>query len=214
MASVEVPWFYKYSDLRRRIENRKEDIECGISYKMVNVRALIDEVIQEKRDVRYLKGMAEPPGGKAKKNKVFISYSRKDIEWCKRIKTHLKAAAGIGIEIDAWDDNKIKPGEKWQDEIQKALQETKVALLLVSTAFLASDFIRNKEVPYFLQAAEKKGVVILPLVLEPCLYKEHASLSAFQTVNDPAAPLSALNKHEQDTILVKLVKRIISIISA
>ena len=38
------PHFYKFSDLKRRHENRKDTVECEISYEDVNVLSLIDDV--------------------------------------------------------------------------------------------------------------------------------------------------------------------------
>lgn len=39
------PYFYEYKDLQRRIEKGRQEVECGLSYTMVNVRGLIDDVL-------------------------------------------------------------------------------------------------------------------------------------------------------------------------
>ena len=137
-----------------------------------------------------------------------MSYSHKDKEWLKRVETHLRVLTNLGVAVDWWDDTKIKAGMKWRAEIEKALSAAKVAILLVSTDFLASDFIRANELPPLLKAAENEGATILPLILKPCLFTEAVGLSVFKAVNEPERALSKLSDSKQDEILVALAKRV------
>jgi hypothetical protein len=41
-------------------------------------------------------------------------------------------------------DKMIIPGDKWRKEIQSAIESAKIAILLISADFLASDFITRK----------------------------------------------------------------------
>jgi TIR domain len=59
------------------------------------------------------------------RNKVFVSYSHIDKEFLTDIQRHFKPFLN---QIDFWDDTKIQPGQKWKEEIQKAINETKVAI--------------------------------------------------------------------------------------
>ncbi|HYR10634.1 MAG TPA: toll/interleukin-1 receptor domain-containing protein, partial [Longimicrobium sp.] len=119
--------------------------------------------------------------------RVFISYSHADAEWLERLQKHLKPLQREGIEV--WDDTRLKAGEQWREEIREALAKTKVAVLLISADFLASDFIVTNELPPLLKAAEEDGATILPVIISPCRFTREASLSRFQAVNDPAKPL-------------------------
>jgi hypothetical protein len=139
---------------------------------------------------------------------IFISYAHEDSKWLKKVQTNLKALKILGLKLTVWDDNQIKAGTKWQDEIKQALSESQVAILLVSTDFMASGFIQEDELPPLLKGAEAGGTTILPLIIRPCLYTSHPELSAYQAINDPAKPLSKLSQPEQDEILVKLATRV------
>jgi hypothetical protein len=106
--------------------------------------------------------------------------------------------------VEIWDDTRIKPGSRWKEEIGQALAATKVAVLLVSADFLASDFIARDELPQLLSAAEKDGAIILPIILSPSRFEKTPSLSQFQAVNDPSEPLIGLTRVKQEAVLVKV----------
>jgi hypothetical protein len=148
-------------------------------------------------------------GGKT----VFISYAHADGKWLKKVQMNLQALNLLGLKFDVWDDTRIKPGTKWQVEIEKALSASKVAILLVSTDFMASRFIQEKEVPPLLKAAAAGGTTVLSLILKPSLFTSHPELSAYQALNDPAKPLSKLSQPEQDEVLVRLAERVRELLS-
>jgi len=136
---------------------------------------------------------------------VFISYSHQDKNWLERLRIHLRPLERE-YEIEIWDDTKIGPGSTWQDEIKTALDNAKVAVLLISADFLGSDFIATNELPPLLNAAEQDGATILPVIISPSRYVKTRSLSQFQSVNDPSKPLLSLSKAEQETVLVKVTE--------
>ena len=140
------------------------------------------------------------------RDKVFISYSHKDKEWLDRLHVHLKPLMR-DQQIDIWDDTRIAPGAKWHDEIEKALTSAKVAVLLISADFLASDFIVKEELPALLEAQDD-GVKVLSVILSPAYLSIFPSLTQFQMVNDLKKPLIDLRKGEQEEILVKLSEAI------
>jgi len=138
------------------------------------------------------------------RSKVFISYSHLDKEFLNDIQRHFKP---FMEKIDYWDDSRILPGQKWEDEIKKAVNETKVAILLVSTDFLGSKFIKNEEIPPLLRAAEKEGAVILIVILKPCLFEEFNDLNQFQALNSPSDPVIKMNYAEKEELYVNLVRQ-------
>lgn len=141
--------------------------------------------------------------GLLERTKVFISYSHRDVEWLERLRVHLKPLEREH-GIDIWDDTRIKPGSKWREEIMQALAAAKVAVLLVSADFLASDFIASDELPLLLIAAEEEGTTILSIILSPCRFTQTESISRFQAVNSASRPLSSMSRSDQEGVFVKV----------
>lgn len=142
----------------------------------------------------------------ANRTQVFISYSHRDKMWLERLQVHLKPLVREGMMI--WDDTKIQAGTKWKDAIRQALDSAKVAVVLISADFLASDFIATDELPPLLAAANQDGAVILPVIVSASRFTRIPSLAQFQAVNSPNNPLIDLSRGEQERILVEVSEAI------
>lgn len=139
---------------------------------------------------------------------VFISYCHRDKRYLDELLPHLNIYEQKGL-IDVWSDLKIATGTEWREQISKALDTARVAVLLVSKHFLASKFIQEIELPQLLEAASKRGLVILPIALSPCVI-ENTSLHHLQFINSLNKPLSKIRRvAEREEIWVKMVKKII-----
>lgn len=138
---------------------------------------------------------------------VFISYSHLDKKWLDKIKETL-APAIRSEKLDVWDDTLIQAGSKWRDDIQAALDHAKVAILLVSQAFLASEFIASEELPSLLNAAEKEGLIICWVLLENCLY-DRTAIKDFQAVHDLSRPISSLSAAKRSEVLDQIARKVL-----
>jgi len=147
------------------------------------------------------------PSSKVTKKSIFVSYSHKDIAQLERLHVHLKPLEKDGL-VDLWDDTKIKTGDKWELEIEKALSKSAIAILIISADFLASDFILNNELPPLLEKAELEGTIILPVILKPCRFMRDKNLSKFQALNNPDMPLLSMSEIEREGEWDRLSQRI------
>lgn len=130
---------------------------------------------------------------------VFISYSHSDREYVDRLLVHLKPLERDGL-IELWVDTRLRAGDRWIREIEKALERANVAILLVSADFLASDFITNNELPPLLKNAEQAGTRIVPLIVKPCRFARDKNLRHFQAINDPKHPIALLSQGAQEVL--------------
>lgn len=134
---------------------------------------------------------------------VFISYSHSDAAWLNRLQVYLAPLEQRG-RVRRWDDTLIAPGRLWEREIATALESTRIAILLVSAKFLASDFISRVELPQLLGAAENQGVLIIPVVLDHCNFERYPEIAQFQSINSPARPLETLDEPACKAVFARL----------
>lgn len=140
------------------------------------------------------------------RDQIFISYSHKDKEWLDRLKIILKPLIKKG-SLTTWDDSEIKVGTKWKTEIENAMSSAKVAVLLVTPNFLASDFISEYELPRLLNAAKMQELTLVWIAISGSMYKE-TEIAEFQAANDPFLPLDRLNPSQQNDTLVEICDKI------
>src|SRR5829696_5645994 len=88
--------------------------------------------------------------------KVFVSYSRKDIEFAKQLTAELQKS-----ELDVWIDwEGIPPTVDWWKEIEKGIEEADVFLFLLSPDSAASKVCRQE-----ISHAAKNGKRLVPVVV-------------------------------------------------
>ena len=102
---------------------------------------------------------------------VFVSYAHADRTFLDKELMPFLRQLELGEQIELWHDRLIGTGEDWYAEIADRLDHAKVAILLITPAFLGSKFCLHEEVPVLLQRARRGELRVLPLFAEPCLWK-------------------------------------------
>jgi len=184
---------------KRIIERLKQWKDCSLEEKS-NLQKKVR--IQTKRETQETTGLKVETA----RDQVFICYSHKDKRWLNDLKTHLMPFVRNGL-VTTWSDEKIPPGAEWFEEIKRALAATKVAVLLVTKDFLASEFIHEHELTPLLKEAEKGDVCIVWIPVRACSYKE-TKLKDYQAAIDPDKPLAKIKKANRDEAWVRICKEI------
>ncbi len=92
-------------------------------------------------------------------DRVFISYSRKDLSFVKQVVADLKKAG-----LDVWYDvSSIRGGSRWRVEIEKAIKKSLFVLVVLSPDSMTSQWVERE----FLFASNLKRKII-PIMYRPC----------------------------------------------
>ena len=100
--------------------------------------------------------------------RYFLSYASKNRkqkdDLLGRLKIRLASETEFNFQV--WEDKEILIGEKWHDEIQRALGACDFGLLLISYEFITSDYIEQHELPPLIREDPETGrVKALPVGL-------------------------------------------------
>lgn len=128
--------------------------------------------------------------------RVFISYAHEDEEKFKFKTQLIKVLAGMkrhGV-IDTWEDSQIRAGDDWYQEIQTAMSQCDLALLLVSFDFIASPFINKEEVPLLLKRRQSEGMRVIPIIIRPCYWEIEPVLKDLQVLPKYGKPVISFSQ--------------------
>src|ERR1043165_2866290 len=122
---------------------------------------------------------------------LFISYAHEDEILYKRLIAHLSSLKNEGI-VSHWSDSQIVAGELWDKEIQKQLTSARIILLLVSSDFLASEYVNKVEFSTAMDRHQRKEAWVIPVILRPCDWK-NTPLKDLQVFPKGGPPITTAN---------------------
>ncbi len=145
---------------------------------------------------------------------IFISYSHKDEEEKKKVEEHLRIFEKYSNEIKGWSDSDLKCGDEINPEIIKAIERADAAVLIVSTNFLNSDFIREEEVPRLFERRAKEGISVFPLIVKSCNWQVVPQISAHLIRPKDAKPLNSYKGDNKEKILADFAKEVNEVVTS
>jgi hypothetical protein len=125
---------------------------------------------------------------------LFYSYSHEDALLRDELAKFLAPLKHQGRIIE-WYDRKIEPGLRWEDAISDKLHSADLVLLLVSAAFLASDYCFGVEMEVAMRRVKNGNARVVPILLKPCLWRE-SRFSDLQLLPRDAKPVTSWPSHD------------------
>src|SRR6185312_10941057 len=96
---------------------------------------------------------------------VFLSYSHLDKQKSESLLGHLRHVL-YQQQIEAWHDEALVTG-KWEEDVNEAINQANVAVLLITPNYLRSHFVRHNEVQKLLHR-QAEGLSLVPVITEDC----------------------------------------------
>ena len=123
--------------------------------------------------------------------KIFISYSHEDKKIAHKVAKYFDNIAWI-------DRNELYLGDKFEQEILKAIKDADIAILLISKNFLNSNFIMNKELVWIEKRREVYTLInVVPFIIEPCKWEKNKFLSSLLVTLNEGKTLSEVKNKKQ-----------------
>lgn len=138
--------------------------------------------------------------------KVYVSYADADRKWLERLSKPISVLERLG-QLQSWDNTRVPAGRNWREEMQRAQRATRVAVLMLSPDWLASDFITKEELPPLLAAAAAGEVDVIPVLLRPCLYQFLPGVKELKPFNQQ--PLAGMSTTEADEVFGRLITTVL-----
>jgi hypothetical protein len=136
---------------------------------------------------------------------VFVSYAREDSRWLEPNARHNLVPFLIDslrrYKVVFWFDHDLKPGDEFRQQIKSKIDQSQIALLIVSQCFLNSAFIESEEMPRISERALEGKMIVVPVLVEPCDWSDYPFLADRQMV--PSSPLIDYTESESSWAKVK-----------
>src|SRR5215470_2097339 len=110
--------------------------------------------------------MASSPPVPGQPIEVFFSYAHRDEALRNDLAEHLRLLERQSI-ITGWHDRRLTGGTEWAGAIDEHLRDAQIILLLVSAAFLASDYCYDVELRHAIDRHESGEARVIPVILRP-----------------------------------------------
>ena len=124
--------------------------------------------------------------------KLVYSYSHKDTRYREAMERTLATLRTEGL-MREWSDARILPGESISSKIRENLDEADIVVFLLSNHFLASDECLKE----WRSASENPLTVCVPIVLEPCPWKDLSDLADIKALPTDAKPVTKYRPQAQ-----------------
>jgi hypothetical protein len=138
---------------------------------------------------------------------IFVSYSHVDKRWFvdKDLPyslipwlQYVLRRQDVVFWYDRSDEAGLQPGDRFREEIEQNIDRSEIALLLLSDAFFASDFIQAVELTRLLAREQANQIIVIPILLEPCGWQDFEFIAQRHMLPGTPTPLIFYTRNDAD----------------
>ena len=126
---------------------------------------------------------------------VLCCYAREDQKYLNELKKHLIPLQKQGL-ISIWNDADITPGTNWDWQINEHLNKAQIILLLISPAFIASDYCYSGEMIRAMERHDNDEAQVIPIILRPVYWRE-TPFSKLQVLPSNLRPVTVWDNRDK-----------------
>lgn len=157
-----------------------------------------------------LQNSSSPPARANRKEPlIFVSYCRDDQRITNGLINHFKAVS-LGERLAIWSDENLTLGGTWESELNDAMLRADVAILIISEAFLNSDYIRTNELPLLLERRASGSLLVVPVIARPVAWKNISWLREINLRPRNGVALMSKGGARREQVYVSLVDEIVA----
>lgn len=143
------------------------------------------------------------------KPRIFISYSHHNQDLKNEFRTMISPMEKEG-HWKVWDDMWLLPGDKWNKEIVKHLNEANIIILMLTADFFASTYIYEVELTKAIQRHETDEALVIGILVSDCMWEE-TPLSNIEIVPKDGIPIDrSPNKNQIWKFVASKIKQAIN----
>ncbi|AYL97743.1 COR domain-containing protein [Mucilaginibacter celer] len=105
------------------------------------------------------------------KPRIFISYSHRNESFKDEFRTMISPMEKAG-HWKIWDDRWLLPGDSWNKEIIRHLNESNIIVLMITADFFKSNFIYDIELTRAIQRHESGDALVIGIIVSDCMWEE------------------------------------------
>ncbi|WP_182921265.1 toll/interleukin-1 receptor domain-containing protein [Pedobacter planticolens] len=126
---------------------------------------------------------------------VFISYSHQDELIKQELENHFSGLRRNG-SINDWNDRMIQAGDIWDSKIKEKLMQAEIVIFLISSDFMASNYINNVEIKNAVERHHNSQIKIIPIIARPCDFTS-LPISNLQALPKNAKPITSWENRDE-----------------